>query len=117
MKDEFGHGSNGSNGGLKQHFAARAQQFGQFQDRRGSGEYPARGSSSDAAAAQALLAGVKSGVVPVHESMAGRASSPTTSPSPQNRRAGDGVVKGERTFGQEVNKHVVSQLRFGLRNT
>lgn len=115
-KDAFGHGSNG-NGGLKAHFAAQRQQFGQFQDRRGSGEYPARGSSSDAAAAAALMMGVKSGVVPVHESMAGMASSPTTAPSPQNRRPGDGVMKGERTFGQEVNKHVVSQARFGLRNT
>lgn len=117
MKDQFGHGSNGTGGGLKGYFASQRSQFGSFTG-RGSAEAPVRNAASDQAAADALMAGVKSGVVPVHDSMGGYASNPTTAPSPQNRRQGDGVMKGERTSGQEMNKHLVSQVRnFGLRKT
>jgi hypothetical protein len=103
--------------GVKQYFANQRSQFGSYTgpDRRGSAEAPLRNAASDGAAADALMAGVKSGVVPIHDSMAGRASNPTTAPSPQNRRAGEGVMKGERTLGQDINKHVVSQARAKLR--
>lgn len=62
-------------------------------DNRGSAEAPLRGHASDEAAAAALLMGVKSGVVPIHDSMGGTMSSPTTAPSPQNRKPGQGLVK------------------------
>lgn len=123
MKDARGHGSNGSGAAVmalvKQHQSSEASLFGGGSSPilRGSSEYPARGSSSDQAASAALLMGVKSGVVPVHDSMAGRASNPTTAPSPQNKRPGEGVMKGERTSGQLANHQLVSQTRFGLRNT
>jgi len=116
-KDQFGHGSNGNGGGIKRFFVGQAQQFGSF---RGSGEYPGRGSSSDQAAANALMSSVKSGGVPVHDSMAGYGSNPTTAPAPENRQPGVGVskgaqgfgpIKGNRTGGQEANKNLVSNMR------
>jgi hypothetical protein len=116
-KDEFGHGSNGLGGMLKQHMASEASLFGGASTiTRGSGEYPARSTSSDDAARAALMMGVKSGVVPIHDSMAGRASNPTTAPSPQNRRPGVGVskgqqTKGERTLGQLANTNLVDRFR------
>jgi hypothetical protein len=61
-----------------------------------SNEYAARNSASDQAAAAALLMGVKSGVVPVHDSMGGAMASPTTMPSPQNRKPDEGLKKGEQ---------------------
>lgn len=115
MKDARGHGSNGLGGLLKQHMSSEAALFGSYTgpDRRGAGEYPARGSSSDAAAAAALQMGVKSGMVPIHEAMAGTMSNPTTAPNPVGRRAGDGVFKAERTPAQKVNYATVMRARHG----
>lgn len=61
-----------------------------------SNEYQARNVASDQAAADALLMGVKSGVTPIHDSMAGTMANPTTAPSPQNRQPGQGLVKQVR---------------------
>lgn len=113
MKDALGHGSIG--GLLRQHMSSEASMFGSYTgaDRRGAGEYPARGSSSDTAAAAALQMGVKSGMVPIHEAMAGTMSNPTTAPNPYGRRAGDGVFKAERSSAQKVNYATVMRARHG----
>jgi hypothetical protein len=108
-------GSGGDTSPVKQYFAKQREQFGSFQDKRGAGEMPTRGVASNQAAAEALMAGVRYGAVPVHDSMGGAASSPTTAPSPQNRGPGDGVEKGQRdayTRGQMANSQLISNMRF-----
>jgi hypothetical protein len=114
MKDALGHGSNG-NGSIGADIKERRATFGTYTgpDRRGAAEYPARGDSSNAAAAQALMSGLKSTMVPIHDSMAGRMANPTSAPTPFGRRAGDGVFKGEKTAGQKTNYATVMRARHG----
>ena len=117
MKDARGHGSDSSGAAsLKQYQASEKSLFGSYTgpDRRGAAEYPARGDSSNAAAAQALMSGLKSTMVPIHDSMAGRMSNPTSAPTPFGRRAGDsGIMKGEKSVGQKTNYATVMRARHG----
>lgn len=110
-------GSSGGESPIKNYFAEQRQKFGSFTDKRGAGEAPMRNVASNQAAADALMMGVKSGVVPIHDSMGGAASRPTTMPSPQNRQPGEGLKKGqqtaERTHGQLANGALVSRFRNG----
>lgn len=126
MKDARGHGSNGPGSGsgfadtLRAHLAGEGKMFGGGVSPlvRGSGEYPERGVSSNAAAAQALFSGLKSTMAPVHDSMAGRASNPTSAPDPTTPRStNSGVMKADRTPSQEINRNLVLKTRFGLRGT
>jgi hypothetical protein len=100
MKDALGHGSNG-NGSIGADIKERRATFGTYTgpDRRGAAEYPARGDSSNAAAAQALMSGLR--------------ANPTSAPTPFGRRAGDGVFKGEKTAGQKTNYATVMRARHG----
>jgi hypothetical protein len=63
-----------------------------------SNEYQARNPASDQAAAEALAAGSKYGMVPIHEAMAGNMSDVTSVPQPTNRRPGVGVMKQQQEF-------------------
>jgi hypothetical protein len=76
MKDALGHGSNGVGAQLRQRIDADRHMFG--------GPRPTllRDNTSNAQAARSLMGSLKSTMVPVHDSMAGRASNPTSQRGP-----------------------------------
>lgn len=63
-----------------------------------SNEYQARNHASDQAAADALAAGSRYGMVPVHEAMAGNMSDITSVPQPTDQRVGVGTMKQQRSM-------------------
>ena len=117
MKDALGHGSD-SNGSIGAGIKDRRATFGSYTgpNRRGAGEYPARGDSSNAAAAEALMSGLKSTMVPIHDSMAGRMSDPTSAPTHFGHIDDNSYAarsKGELSAGQKVNRQMIMNMRYG----
>jgi hypothetical protein len=98
MKDALGHGS-ASNGSIGSGIKDRRASFGSYTgpERRIAGD------SSNAAAAQALMSGLKSTMVPIHDSMAGSHIDPYSSAA---------RFKGELSTGQLVNRATIRNARY-----
>jgi hypothetical protein len=72
MKDAFGHGSNGIGAAVKDRRVQQAKNYGQYTERRQSAPQPI---SSNGMAAAALMNGLKSTMVPIHDGATGRSDS------------------------------------------
>lgn len=106
MKDALGHGSNSVGAQLRARIDADRHMFG--------GPRPTllRDTTSNAQAAQSLMGALKSTMVPVHDSMAGRASNPTSARSPAGL---SDRISGVVTRGQSQGERIASAAWRGLK--
>lgn len=101
MKDAFGHGSNSGGGSFADTLRSRLQEKSSMY---GGPSFTKQPGSSNAEAAAALFSTLKSTMVPIHDSMAGRASNPTSGRSPAGLSDRiSGVVTRGQSQGERIN--------------